>query len=59
MDMQKQLERLAGRADVGAAISFVREQDEATLAMQVELSEIPAPPFDEAARGRRSERESD
>lgn len=53
MDMQRQLERLSQRPDVSAAIAFVRDQDEATLATQVELSEIPAPPFEEQARGER------
>lgn len=53
MDMQKQLERLTRRADVGAAVAFVRAEDETTLATQIAISEIPAPPFEEAARGQR------
>jgi tripeptide aminopeptidase len=38
---------------VGRAVERIRATDEATLATQIELSEIAAPPFLEAARGER------
>lgn len=41
--------------DVRRAADLALAGDEATLASQVELSEIPAPPFEESARGRRME----
>ena len=43
------------RADpvADAADRLVRERGERTLARQVEISEVPAPPFGERARGRR------
>lgn len=38
---------------VQRAFSFLVESDEATLSTQIELSEIPAPPFQETVRGLR------
>ncbi len=48
--MRELLESLVLRPDITRALDYVRSQDEATLATQIELSEIPAPPFDETAR---------
>jgi tripeptide aminopeptidase len=42
---------LTGRADVEVAVRHIRETDEDTLSAQIALSEIPAPSFDEVARG--------
>jgi len=42
---------LARRADITAAVQSIRATDEDTLAEQIALSEIPAPSFDEGARG--------
>lgn len=47
------LSRLRARHDVAGAERRIRARDAETVDLQVELSEIPAPPFDEAARGRR------
>jgi len=53
VDIDRRLEEMGRRPDVAAAIAFVRETDEDTVATQVELCEIPAPPFGEALRGAR------
>jgi tripeptide aminopeptidase len=42
--------RLLARADVGAAVAALRMHEAATIEDQIALSEIPAPPFKEAAR---------
>jgi len=46
----KRLERLP---EVARAADYARAGDEATLATQIEISEIPAPPFEEGPRARR------
>lgn len=48
--MRRELDALAGRPDVRAAVDFIRTHDDATLITQIELSEIPAPPFEESDR---------
>lgn len=48
--MQRELDALAARPDVRAAVGFIRTEDEATLTTQIGLSEIPAPPFEESER---------
>jgi len=45
--------RLADSEAFGAALARLRDDDERTLADQIELTGIPAPPFGEGARGRR------
>lgn len=52
-DMTLALDHIAGRRAVGSAMQYVHHRDEETLASQIELSEIPAPPFEEAARATR------
>jgi len=52
-DFESRLRALAARDDITAAVSYAHAHDTTTLALQVELSEIPAPPFAESARGRR------
>ena len=47
---------LLGHPGVCAARDYVLASDERTLRNQVELTEIPSPPFGEAARGRRMAR---
>ena len=47
---------LLGRPGVRAARDYVLASDERTLRTQVALTEIPSPPFGEAARGRRMAR---
>lgn len=42
--------KLTGHAGVKQAIEFIKSDDERTLKDQIELTEIPAPPFKEAAR---------
>ena len=44
---------ISGDPRVQRAFSFLVETDEATLTAQIELSEIPAPPFQESVRGLR------
>ncbi|MEM7418020.1 MAG: M20/M25/M40 family metallo-hydrolase, partial [Gemmatimonadota bacterium] len=39
--------------DIEAAAAWIRAHDESTLESQIELSEIPAPPFRETKRGER------
>lgn len=48
--MEQELDTLVARPDVRSAVDFIRTHDESTLATQIELSEIPAPPFQEAER---------
>ncbi|MFO1447087.1 MAG: M20/M25/M40 family metallo-hydrolase [Opitutaceae bacterium] len=42
---------LAGRAEVQAALAFLKADEPRTLEEQVRICEIPAPPFEEAKRG--------
>src|SRR5688500_1632925 len=42
--------RLTAHAAVKTGLDFIRAEDERTLKDQIELTEIPAPPFKEAAR---------
>ena len=42
--------RLAGHAGVKQALDFIKADDERTLKEQIELTEIPAPPFKETVR---------
>ena len=51
--MDRLLARLMENPQVAAAVDCVRHSDELTLASQVELSEIPARPFEEERRGKR------
>lgn len=51
--IDEELRALAVRPDVQTAVSYLREHDEETLASQIELTEIPAPPFHETRRGER------
>ncbi len=44
-------EELAHHARVAAALDWLREQSEETLAEQIAFCEVPAPPFGEQARG--------
>lgn len=44
---------VSGEPRVQRAFDFLAETDEATLTAQIELSEIPAPPFQEEVRGQR------
>lgn len=53
MEVGRRLEELSRRHDVAEAVAWARDRDEETLAVQVELSEIPAPPFGEARRAAR------
>lgn len=53
MDIERRLREMRRRPEVGAAVSFIRTADADTISTQVELSEIPAPPFCEARRARR------
>jgi tripeptide aminopeptidase len=48
-----EVEALMARPDVQAALQFLEDTDAQTVADQIELTEIPSPPFGEAARGRR------
>ena len=50
---REELRRLARHPRVQEAMRLLEAQDEATMADLVELTEIPAPPFMEEARGRR------
>jgi tripeptide aminopeptidase len=52
-ELESRLRSFVERDDVAAAVSYAHANDQATLAIQVELSEIPAPPFAESARARR------
>ncbi|MHB1194967.1 MAG: M20/M25/M40 family metallo-hydrolase [Longimicrobiales bacterium] len=51
--MDASLSSLLRHPAVARASALCREQDERTLAWQMELTSIPAPPFAEAARARR------
>ena len=51
--MEQALERLEGVTEVVRAAHHARSSDEATLATQIEISEIPAPPFEEGRRATR------
>ncbi len=51
--MEEALDRLTEQTRVALAVGFIRDYDEATLASQTELSEIPAPPFEEDLRAAR------
>ena len=42
--------QLTGHAGVKQALEFIKSDDERTLKDQIELTEIPSPPFKEAAR---------
>lgn len=53
LDFEARLTDLLARGDVAAAADYLRQADQTTLATQIELSEIAAPPFAEAARARR------
>ena len=48
-----QIETLLARADVARACALIREDDARTIRDQRELTEIPSPPFGEAARATR------
>jgi tripeptide aminopeptidase len=53
VDLKRRIDELTRRPEVAEAIAFARERDAETLALQVELSEIPSPPFGEGARAAR------
>lgn len=53
MDIERRLRQMRRRPEVEAAVSFIRAADAETIVTQVELSEIPAPPFREARRAGR------
>ena len=44
------VDKLTANAGVTQALAFLRADDERTLKEQIELTEIPAPPFKEAVR---------
>ncbi len=44
------IEKLTSHAGVRQALAFIRDDDERTLREQIELTEIPSPPFKEAVR---------
>lgn len=52
-DFETSLRALADVEGVRALVDHLRGNDEATLATQIELTEIPAPPFGERARAER------
>ncbi len=49
---QQAMQKIHGAALVKAALAAIEKDDELTLRDQVELNEIPAPPFKEGARAR-------
>ena len=51
--LDPRLRTLLDRADVARARTHIYEDDARTIGEQTELTEIPAPPFGEDARGRR------
>jgi tripeptide aminopeptidase len=53
LEIERRLEELGQRSDVAGAVAWARERDEETLGVQVELSEIPSPPFGEERRAAR------
>ncbi len=52
-DTMLDVTQLMERADVRAANEYIAATDRQTLVHQIDLTEIPAPPFGEEARGRR------
>lgn len=50
-EVERRLRSLVDRDDVTAAVAFLRVDDEATLATQIRITEVPAPPFQEGRRG--------
>ncbi|MBW3533653.1 MAG: M20/M25/M40 family metallo-hydrolase [Gemmatimonadetes bacterium] len=50
---REEVRRLARHPRVSEAMRLIEAQDEATMADLIELTQIPAPPFMEEARGRR------
>ncbi len=52
-DTRFDVSQLLERADVRAANEHILATDDKTLAHQIDLTEIPAPPFGEETRGRR------
>lgn len=46
------ISRLSGNEAIQDALQFIRDYDEQTVATQIELTEIPAPPFKEHKFGR-------
>ena len=52
-DTMPSVSRLLEEADVRAASEYILATDDQTLAHQISLTEIPAPPFGEETRGRR------
>ena len=52
-DLNEALGRLRAAHDVSTAERYLRAEDERTIAQQIELAEIPAPSFQEQARGAR------
>lgn len=49
-EVERRLRSLVDRDDVAATVAFLRNHDEATLATQIRITEIPAPPFQEGRR---------
>jgi hypothetical protein len=52
-DTSPALDELLAHPAVNVAGAHIVAADDRTLAQQIELTEIPAPPFGEAARGKR------
>ena len=52
-DYDAEIAALAARPDVRAAMAWAAEREAGNLPRLIELTEIPAPPFEEVARGRR------
>lgn len=50
-EVERRLRSLVDRDDVTTAAAFLRAEDEATLATQIRITEVPAPPFQEGRRG--------
>ena len=49
-EVESLLRAVEGRPEVKAALAYLRDEDEQTLATQIALTEVPAPPFGEALR---------
>jgi acetylornithine deacetylase/succinyl-diaminopimelate desuccinylase-like protein len=49
-EVERRLRSVADRDDVAAAVAFLRDDDETTLATQIRITEVPAPPFQEGRR---------
>src|SRR4051812_45956936 len=47
---RQQFNAIAGNAQVKKALDFIKQDEAKTLAEQIELTEIPSPPFKEAVR---------